>query len=345
MLFLTHLIGLFALVQPLKEKQLKDFAGSFQLLSVAHYKNRPEIVTKYGPEVLGNYDLIQIQFEKGNRYRDSYDSLISWVVQAKSSSEQKAILDSLDHSSPSVFAELIARIQLSRFPQSFTDTLNGRVEEVFGERCELDTLFRVNSILPISFKKKVDLENRLAKELEIEFKSAQNQGADALAVFAARFPGAMTSEINSSLSFAQIDETNALLRSGDKAGLISLYKQMGASPSRNQVAQRLEKIMYSDWQSARIHDEEIRAAKDYLEVFKDEKKKTKKYKEVESWLYYNSSPVPVVRTASATPAGASSAVVTPGAVQPEAPPTVTLPNEPVLGSGAHVSYEYPEQPQ
>lgn len=359
MLFLPHVLALFSAVQPLARKELKEFDNAFDLLRTAHAKGRVDIVGKYGPEVLGTYDLIQIQCEPGDSRRDSYDSLARWVDDAKVRLKVVGAVGKLDTLTPSVLAATIAQIE-GGADQIQDTTLRIRVKQqslaaatrAFGKDCPLDTLFKVRGLLPASYRTSLRIDARVQDGIDQAFRNAINEGADALAIFSLRFPGEKTAEVESAVSFAQIDETNALLRSNDKEGLIKLYKGMDPGPSRTEVAGRLEKILYADWHNARIHDAEVRAAKDFLEVFKGEKKKSPKFKEVESWLYYNASAAPVVRApapapvpAQPTPAsgtGANLAAQLAGqAGGQDAPGTMVapVPPEALQGTGrAHVSY-------
>lgn len=306
MLLLAHVLALIASVHPLARKELKEFDNAFDLLKTAHTKGRVDIVGKYGPEVLGTYDLIQIQCEPGDSRRDSYDSLVNWVADARGRLKIIDAVGRLDTLQPSALAATLGQIDAGA-DQLQDTTLRARAKQqslaaatrTFGQACSLDTLFRVRTLLPASYKKALQVDERVQEGVDQAFRDAINQGSDALASFSLRFPGEKTAEVESAASFAQIDETNALLRSNDKEGLIKLYKSMEPGPTRVNVVVRLEKLLYADWHNARIHDAEVRAAKDFLEVFKAEKKKSSKFKEVESWLFYNVNAAPVVKAAGA----------------------------------------------
>lgn len=339
---LSLILAAITAFQPLDRGDLKEFEKSFVLLHTAHEKGRADIVAKYGPEVLAKFDLIQVQFEPGEVQRNSYDSLVVWVADAKSRLRVFDVVQSLDSLPPSRLAAALVALDAGRdgiadsAARARIDAEGMRVAaKAFGADCSLDTLFRVRGILPLRYRTELRVEQRVQEGLEVEYRNAFNGGRDEIAAFSARFPGERESQVRGAIDFAEIDETNALLASKTKEGLLKLYMRLDQGKARRQVAGRLEKIMYDDWHNARIHEAEVRAAKDFLQTFKNEPKKTEKYREIESWLYFSENPAPVApagQVAAALPSAPAPAL----AVDPM--PIDTSVVRPMPGSRVHVLY-------
>lgn len=345
-------LAFFSAFQPLDRSDLKEFQKSFELLHVAHSKGRAEIVAKYGPDVLAKFDLVQVQFEPGSVPRNSYDSLVVWVADAKSRLRVFDVVLGLDSLPPSRLAEALVVLEAGR--AGVADSASRErigaegmrvARQAFGEGCPLDTLFRARTILPQRYRTELVVDRRVEEGLEEEYRKAFNGGRDDIASFARRFPGERESQVRGALDFAEVDETNALLASKTKEGLLKLYKRMEAGSARRQVAERLEKIMYSDWHNARLHEAEVRAAKDFVQTFKDEPKKSAKFREIESWLYFASNPAPVARVetapaaAAAAPQVASALPAATAAAMPQDPfPIDTTVVRPMPGTGVRVLY-------
>lgn len=297
-------------VQPLSRSSLKEFDGAYELLETAKAKNRFDILSKYGPDVLAQYDLIQIQFEPGEKRRDRYDSLQKWIEDARSRLLVLGSLQDLEQQRPSIVAATLAKVereleavldeqQQAKFRQQTLDVAS----RVFGASCPIDTLFRVKDVLPPRIQQAIGIQGRVNAGLDDAYRDAFNAGPEALVAFEARFPGQKTNEVKGALDFAEADKINGVLRAKTKEGLMKAYMSPGTTGKpKQQLAAALEKILYAEWSGARIHEAEVRAAKDFLAVFKAEPKKSAKYKEIESWLYYNSGEAPSVVVAP-PPAG------------------------------------------
>lgn len=346
-MFFAALLSITAAVQPLARSDMKEFQKAFELLHIAHGKGRLEIVAKYGPDVLSKFDLVQVQFEPGEVPRNSYDSLVVWVADAKSRLRVFDVVLRLDSLKPSRLAEALQDLEANRngvADSASRDRIGAEGMRVaraaFGDDCSLDTLYKVRGILPLRYRTELRVDQRVETGLEEEFRKAFNEGREALAVFSARFPGEKVSQIRGAIDFAEVDETNSLLASKSKEGLLKLYLRLERGKPRQQVAAKLEKIMYADWHNARIHEAEVRAAKDFLQTFKEEPKKSAKYREIESWLYFAENPAPVAAAGGAQQAAAApaAAVSTPEFVDPTPPVMDTSVVRPMPGSRVHVLY-------
>jgi hypothetical protein len=301
-ILLSILIG-FSSFQPLEKTDLKEFLKSFLLLQDAHHQNHDEIVGKYGPEVLDKYDLIQVSFKEGEETRVAYDSLRIWVDRYQEREAAVKALDSLQKGPTTQKALKLAEIEDQIQRTKDVQTKNALNEAALRAASNLladpiDSLWRIRALLPYRLSHFIHLETFLTKKMDFEFQQAMNAGRPGLISYSLRFPGSREDEIQGQLQFIQIDDLNAALRSQQPADLIPIYKSLPEGPQKSSLRSKLETIMYARWQRCKILDDELKAAQDYLELFREEKKKSKSYQEVQDWYYYNTLPTPSPTTSN-----------------------------------------------
>jgi hypothetical protein len=306
MIHLLLSILLSAPIPNLSKKDIKQFVASFKVMEEAHLQGQDDIVAKYGESLLDRYDLIQVSFAPNAFERIAYDSLASWVRRRK---EVGGIVQALQNPITS-FSEKIAAIstaerilqtQLSKeASQEIASALSQAARSL--SQYSVDSLWVASQIISEPTFRSNGLQSLLLQHLDGEFTSAVNGGNALLTEFEARFPGYRSEEIRSHIDFNAIDEMNVALRSNRHQDLIPIYKNLPPSKQKRALKSKIEKIMYVRWQRARILEEEIKAAKDFLEVFKEEKDRSRMYSEIEAWLYYNINPAAQIQP-GATPDG------------------------------------------
>lgn len=303
----------------LSKRDVKEFSAAFSTLEEAHKQGRQDIVVKYGEDVLDRYDLIQVSLPASAPERIAYDSLASWVKRGK---ESRILLNAIANPLASFGEKLSAIASSERMLQAdLSKSAKAELSAALAQSLKgmisypVDSLWLASQIISSERFTSSGLQKRLIEMLDEEFTNAQNGGSASLIEYSTRFQGYRTDEIQSHLDFNAIDEMNVALRSNQPQDLIPIYKNLPPGKQKKALRTKIEKIMYVRWQRARVLDEEIKAAKDFIEVFKDEKDRTKRYAEVELWLFYNINPT----QPSPTPVPDGALPQAPGPI----PPSVT----------------------
>lgn len=275
----------------LSKDELKQFGEDYKIISEAQQANQNQIVLKYGPKVLDQFDLIVVSFDTSKTERKQFDSLSSWVKQAHYNESRNRLLDSLPRFQPSRRAAAISELyQLAKgHPDPSMSSLLSKEVELFS-KATLDTIFSVLQILPVELVNQSSLQKHFNQEVGVLWNNAKNQDENAIIRFARRFPGLKDAELTSAIQSMRMDETSLLIKNPTNRNLIQLYKTLEVGKQRTAIKQKLEKGMYETWKSSLDPEEAMQAAKDFIEVFKEEPRKSTKFKEIEEWMNPQSTP-------------------------------------------------------
>lgn len=269
----------------LSKEDLKVFRSDFKILSDAYHAGETKIVAKYGSQVVDKNDLIRVMFDTSRLERIQYDSVRLWVSEVQKFNERQALLGRLSSSSPSQKASIIAELYRGQNGTPNVELTSELVKQVQKlEHTSLDTMFSLLQILPQELSEHSSLQKKFNREAGILWNNAKNQDEAAIIQFARRFPGFKDVELNSAIQSMRMDETSLLIKNPTNRNLIQLYKTLEAGKQKVVIKQKLEKAMYGAWKECQDPEEAMQAAKDFIEVFKEEVRKSAKYKEIEEWM-------------------------------------------------------------
>lgn len=269
----------------LSKEELKQFNDDFKILSDAHCARQNQIILKYGPKVLDKFDLIVVSFDTSTIERKRFDSLSNWVRLANYNESRNRLIDSLPYFQPSRKAVAISELsQLSKgnSDPGISSFLYKEIESF--SKTSLDTIFSVLQILPTELVEKTSLQKNFNQEIGVLWNNAKNQDENSIIRFARRFPGLKEAELSSAIQSMRMDETSLLIKNPTNRNLIQLYKTLEVGKQRTAIKQKLEKGMYEAWKGSQDPEEAMQAAKDFIEVFKEEPRKSAKFKEIEEWM-------------------------------------------------------------